>query len=452
MAAPTILGSRAFNSGTYAATLNSTSSPIDFGTGTGRWISVVVLTTNNAVNVDSVAIAGGGTLTADVQIATPLSIAGTGRSFYMQGDGGAAVPSGVATVTATCSSAAGFIQMLVTWGNGASVIGSATHNAQAGGVLTWTVSGTTADDLCVVSGFETAQTVAGGNAWTAPYVTIAGSSGSTLGVHTVPPSSGFVHAVSVNEVGAAGSTVLGLTTTGYQFTPGVGAWAFKVTGTVPTGPTIDAQPTAQTADEGATASFGVTATSSGGTLHYQWNRQAPAGGAFSNVGADATPYTTAALDCATDHGANFYCAVSDDNGTTNTDTVSLTVRSVVTISRPASDVAAGGWTPSTGATCFGVVDETSADSADYMESPALTSTPVWNTTELKYPLSTSDRIVDIELWVPGSTGTLKVRFENDAGTVVGTAADQAVTSTPTIYSLPITLSGPATRISVAVVA
>lgn len=35
--------------------------------------------------------------------------------------------------------------------------------------------------------------------------------------------------------------------------------------------------------------------------------------------------------------------------------------------RPDSDVSAGSWTPSTGATLYGVIDESSASDADYME-------------------------------------------------------------------------------------
>lgn len=451
MAAPTILGAKAYYSGGYATTLSSTSDPIDFGSSAGRWVHVTVLDNNSAINITGVTL-GGNAMTAEAQVSTPLSFPGNGRVFTMIGDGGSNIPTGVATITATVSSS-DFITMNVVWGYGATTLGASTHTAQAatGGVASWTVSGTSANDMCIVSGFETAQTVAGGATHTAPYVTIAGSSGSTLALHKTPTVSGHLHCIVANEVGAASSTTLGMTTTSYQYTPGVGAWAFKVTGAAPTGPTIDTQPTAQTANEGATATFTVAATSSGGTMHYAWERQPPGGGAFASVGTDSNSYTTSSLDCATDHLAQLRVTVSDDNGPTVSNAVGLTVRSVTTISRPGADVTDNGWTASTGSDLFAMIDETTASTADYIESPALSASPEWNTIELKYPLPAGDRIVDAELYVTSGTGTLKIRFVNDAGSVMGTAADQAVTSTPTIYSLPVTLSGPATRVEIAAV-
>lgn len=217
----------------------------------------------------------------------------------------------------------------------------------------------------------------------------------------------------------------------------------------PTGPTIDVQPTAQTADEGGTATFSVSSTTSGGAQVRQWKRQPPGGGAFSNVGTNSATYTTGALGCATDHGANFYCTVTDDNGPTDTATVGLTVRSVTTVSRPAADVTTTGWTTSTGSSFFALIDETSASDADYIDSPTITGTPEWITLGLQYPLATGARVVPVRASVSTGAGTLKVQLVDNSGTVVGSAADQAVTATPTTYNLAITISGPATRIKFA---
>lgn len=450
MTAPIRLGSRAYYSAGYASTLDTSSDPIDFGSGAGRWIQVTVNNSNNGVTPDSVAIAGGGTLTADTTVATPTGSPGNGRAFRMTGDGGSAVPSGTATVTATMSSSSGYIQMVVTWGYGATAISSSAFDSAGSSENVYNISGTTADDLCVVSGFLTAQTAAGGNAWTAPFVTATASQGSTLGIFSNPPA-GFLSSFSIYEAGAATSTALGLTIAGYQYTPGHGGWVFKVTGTTPTGPTIDTQPTAQSADEGSTAVFSVAATTSGGTLGYQWKRQPPVGGAFSNVGANSSTYTTATLDCATDHGANVYCAVSDSNGTTNTSTVGLTVRAVTTTSRPVADVDTAGWTASTGTDFFALIDETTYSLTDYIDSPTITASPDWVTFTLSYPRATGDHVIPVWASVPGGTGTLRVRLEDDSATVVGSAADQAVTGTATLYELPITISGPATRVSYAFV-
>lgn len=219
----------------------------------------------------------------------------------------------------------------------------------------------------------------------------------------------------------------------------------------PTGPTIDTQPTPQAANEGATAVFTIAATTSGGTMSRQWKRQAPGGGAFANVGTDSNTYTTAALDCATDHGAQVYCAVTDDNGTTDTDTVGLTVRAITTTSRPAADVDTTGWTASAGTDFFALIDETTYSLTDYIDSPTITGAADWITLDLDYPRATGDHVIPVWASVPGGTGTLKVRLEDDSATVVGSAADQAVTGTATRYDLPVTISGPATRVSYAFV-
>lgn len=229
-----------------------------------------------------------------------------------------------------------------------------------------------------------------------------------------------------------------------------GLWGWYQVRAPLSGPTIGTQPTAQTANEGAAATFTVSATGTG-ALSYQWKRQAPGGGAFSNVGTNSASYTTATLDCATDHLANFYVDVTDDNGTTTSSTVGLTVRSVTTVCRPSADVSGAGWTPSTGLSLFGTIDEVTATSTDYAESPTITSTPEWMTVQLAYPIAAGDRVVSVQAWVPSGTGTLKARLLDDSDSVMGTAADQAITGTETVYDLAVTTSGTATRLSLAIV-
>ena len=106
----------------------------------------------------------------------------------------------------------------------------------------------------------------------------------------------------------------------------IGAGRYAATFTPPTeafdlgpyGPTIDTQPSADSVVEGETASFSVTASGTG-TLSYQWYETTA--GAIS--GATSSTYAfTASL---ADDGNGYYCAVTDDNGTTNTDTAALEV-------------------------------------------------------------------------------------------------------------------------------
>lgn len=87
------------------------------------------------------------------------------------------------------------------------------------------------------------------------------------------------------------------------------------------GPTIDTQPANGIADIGATAAFSISATTSGGTLHYQWKL----GG--SNVGTDSSSYTTGTL-ALTDDGTTVTCDVTDDNGTTSSATAYVRIRRI----------------------------------------------------------------------------------------------------------------------------
>lgn len=85
------------------------------------------------------------------------------------------------------------------------------------------------------------------------------------------------------------------------------------------GPTIDTQPASQTCYEGQTATFTISATTSGGTLSYQWKDDG------SNVGTNSNSYTTAAAVYSTDNGAQITCAVTDDNGTTTSNAATWAV-------------------------------------------------------------------------------------------------------------------------------
>ena len=89
------------------------------------------------------------------------------------------------------------------------------------------------------------------------------------------------------------------------------------------GPTIDTQPVSDTVTEPDPGIFNVfaTASSGGGTLHYQWKDD---GG---NVGTDISTYNTGATASAMS-GSVITVVVSDDNGSTTSDGAStLTVNS-----------------------------------------------------------------------------------------------------------------------------
>lgn len=309
-----------------------------------------------------------------------------------------------------------------------------------------TLSGPSSGGVGVASTDFTVGVTPGGGAITGTLVVTPGDAadGGTFTPTSVNLTTGSPTATFTYTPASVGAKTIGITDDGGL----TDATPLTYTASV-LAPTINTQPTAQAVSEGAAATYTIAATASSGSLSYQWKRQEPAGGAFANVGTNSTSYTTGALACATDNGATIRCDVTDSNGTTNSNAVGLTVRSTTTTSRPVADVSGAGWTASTGTDLFALIDETTASSTDYIESPTITGTAAWVVVDLGYELAAGERMVSVQAWVPGGTGTLKTELRNDAGTVVGTPDDQAVTGTATVYDLPVTLSGVATRLAFA---
>ena len=119
--------------------------------------------------------------------------------------------------------------------------------------------------------------------------------------------------------------------------------------------------------------------------------------------------------------------------------------------RPISDVSAVGWTASSGGVMAAMLDEDSPGSdSDYISSPSLSGTPSEVIMELDktFPAGTYD--IKVRARVNIGTGNLVVRMLNGSNVSQGASATQALTTTATTYTLPITTSGDSTRISVEV--
>ena len=85
------------------------------------------------------------------------------------------------------------------------------------------------------------------------------------------------------------------------------------------GPTIDTHPQSITRSANSNASFTVAATTSGGALSYQWYEVTA--GLLSGETTDTYSFTCTGSE----NGNQYYCAVTDDNGTTNSNNATLTV-------------------------------------------------------------------------------------------------------------------------------
>lgn len=139
------------------------------------------------------------------------------------------------------------------------------------------------------------------------------------------------------------------TWTGGTLTGALTVMSFKE---VLTGPAIDTQPTAQTVrlngESTVTATFTVAATTSGGAMTYDWELEdGVASGVYANLangsGATWTGQTSTSavgtFAATTLSGRRVRCNVTDNNGTTTTNAVALTVLAgpVVTASSSATN-------------------------------------------------------------------------------------------------------------------
>lgn len=126
----------------------------------------------------------------------------------------------------------------------------------------------------------------------------------TLIPNSTAPNNGFA------AIAANGSTVVGISSSGVIIRGDLAA------ATGPTGPTITTPPAAQTAIQGATATFTVVAT--GGTLSYQWKFNGTA-----LIGATSATLTLTNVQSA--NAGTYTVDVSDSTGTTTSLGATLTV-------------------------------------------------------------------------------------------------------------------------------
>jgi len=291
MTQPIRIGTKAYNMAAAASVISSNSDPINFGTSAGRYcvVTVISIGASSGVNLTSVTIGGvpmtGGT---DRDMAGDIGAAGRHRSFVLQGD---TLPSGVQEVLCTASANTARLVMIVEWGHSSPAVSAPVFVATSSATPSFTVSGAGVDDVCSALMWSDAASLAGGNPWSSPLVTIAAAPGTTLGV-ALAPVVGCYHAYGLHKTGV-GSVVLGAATTGHNFTPVHWGWIYRVSGIASAGvaPSIGTQPASQSVTAGSAATFSVTAT--GSALTYQWQRNPGGNTSFANIsGATAASYTT----------------------------------------------------------------------------------------------------------------------------------------------------------------
>lgn len=144
--------------------------------------------------------------------------------------------------------------------------------------------------------------------------------------------------------GPTGTLSLTATVSSGSASAGWGAIVVAIAAIQP-GPVIATQPASTSVADPSTATFTVSATSTGGTLSYQW--QDNSSGSFANVssgtGATTASYTTSATD-GSFNGRQYRVLVTDNNGTKTSNAATLTVTGAPTITSVTTNAPANGQT------------------------------------------------------------------------------------------------------------
>lgn len=115
----------------------------------------------------------------------------------------------------------------------------------------------------------------------------------------------------------------------------------------------------------------------------------------------------------------------------------------IQVIRPASDISAGSWAPSSGSDLFAMLDEVAYDDADYIYSNVSgISDAVFG---IAPTMAAGDHTLNFRAFTNTGTCQQRVRLQDSGGSSVGVTGYSTVTATPQTFSLPITLTGTAAR-------
>lgn len=119
-----------------------------------------------------------------------------------------------------------------------------------------------------------------------------------------------------------------------------------------------------------------------------------------------------------------------------------------TMARPGADVLTTGWLPSTGADLYAMIDETSADDADYIYRDLAGTEPyVFDLYQAGagYSLPAGTHTIRLRADVTSGTAQMRLLLLDSSNTTVGTGDWQAITSTWATSSFTVTTTAAATR-------
>lgn len=108
--------------------------------------------------------------------------------------------------------------------------------------------------------------------------------------------------------------------------------------------------------------------------------------------------------------------------------------------RAVSDITAA-WTVTGAATRAAAINEDTSNRSTFITGPAVSGTPSLETFALDKPYTPGTYSWSVDADIVGGSGKLRIKFFNDAGTLLGTSADQTLTTTATVFTFNMTVAG-----------
>lgn len=274
------------------------------------------------------------------------------------------------------------------------------------------------------------------------------------------------------KLGNTGTAISGVTTDFYGTSLPQGGTndigAHELAEAVP-GPTLSAPTKSDTA---TTVTGGFTTTGTNGTARMVWTRSATSPSAAQvKAGQDNAGGTSGVLVptnlTITSAGANNFASATPVTGLTywgyvvhtdgsGNDSAVLALGPVYPgTGRPVNDLSTASYTPSSGASLAAMLNDDAvvADAtkdATFITSPALTGSfvagPIIELNKAYGAGSYSG--LKARKWVDTGAGEFRIKLLDSTNAVVGQTAAQSMTTTPTTYTLAVTLTGTATRIQI----
>lgn len=120
------------------------------------------------------------------------------------------------------------------------------------------------------------------------------------------------------------------------------------------------------------------------------------------------------------------------------------------ISRPSSDVTTTGWSASSGAILYDMIDEVTPSDTDYIVSPSLSGSPGPAVFGITPTQASGTYNVRLRSRRTGASGDIRALLLDSVGATVGTSAWQTLTGSYAQYTLSVTTTGTAERVQLEV--